>query len=188
MRFSSLIFCLSIFILLSCKDKKQPFTTGEYSNNLHLNTREDGTFYAWFATDSVVSVSPIAMLCVPHFPKANVALWLPQPDKRVFFGVLTHLGTDNFRIKTDSLIDASAQARQLQNGMTFKLKMPRPEWQHFYYFLPADTIYIYSEPRLTAPKRQVASSMRLYSDSLQGEWARVQTDSGAFWVPRNTVY
>ncbi len=172
----------------ACKDKKQPLTAGEYTHGLHLSTREDDTFYAWFAADSIADSSHIAMLCIPCFPTANIAFWQPPFDKQPVFGILAHLGADSFHLKTEELINHSAQAKALQKGMVFSLQKKRPDWQHFYYWLPPDTPYIYKNASLSATKIPVSITSRLYSDSLQGEWLRLQTDSGAYWIPRNKVY
>ncbi|MEY4928194.1 MAG: hypothetical protein RI894_2632 [Bacteroidota bacterium] len=183
------IFILGLVCLfITCKDKKQALSSGEYSHGLHLSTREDATFYAWFSADSIADSSHIAMLCVPCFPTANIAFWQPPFDKQPVFGLLQHLGADSFSLKADELVNQSTQAKALKKGMVFSLQKARPDWQHFYYWLPTDTAYIYKEPRLSANKMRVSTKTRLYSDSLQGEWVRLQTDSGAYWLPRNIVY
>jgi hypothetical protein len=182
----SFFVCCSFFF--SCKDAIQPLTSGQYSHALDLSTREDGTFYAWFSATSTPDSLPIVFLCMPHFPKANIACWQPPNDKQPVFGVLQHLGTDSFNIKMAGLVNNSPQAHALRNGITFSLQKARPDWQHFYYWLPTDTAFIYKKPQLSAQKISVSNKSRLYSDSLEGEWIRLQTDSGAYWLPRNLVY
>ncbi len=181
-------FVLFSVFFMACKSKKQYLTTGEYTHGLHLSTREDGIFYAWFAQDSIADSLHFAMLCIPHFPNADVGFWLPPHDKRSFFGVLTQLGQDSFLLKTDSLINNSPQAHSLHRGSLFTLKKIRNDWQHFYFPISSDTLSLYNSPSFSSKKRAIKPASRLYSDSLQGEWVRIQSDSGAFWLPRNVLY
>ena len=180
---------LAFFCLFTaCRDKKIPLTTGEYSHGLHLNTREDGTFYAWFSADSISDFKHFVLLGMPYAPLGNVAFWLPPNDKKANFGIIERLGKDSFRLQSDTLLDASAQAAALQKGVTFVLKRARPDWVHFYFFLPTDTAFLYKKPSLRSEKMVVSMQSPLYSDSLVGDWVRLQTDSGRFWLPRNVVF
>lgn len=180
---------LAFFCLFgACRDKKIPLTTGEYSHGLHLNTREDGTFYAWFSADSITDFKPFALLGMPYTPVGNVAFWVPPNDKNASFGIVERLGKDSFRLRSDALLDASAQAAALKKGITFVLKRARPDWAHFYFFLPTDTAFLYKKPTLSTEKTAIPIQSHLYSDSLAGEWVRLETDSGRFWLPRNVVF
>jgi hypothetical protein len=184
-------YLLFFLILSSCQQEKRWLVSGEYSHGLHLCTRDDGTFYAWQAADSSAQdTTQIAMLCVPHYPQANVAAWHNPHQNPTFFGVLTHLGADSFCIKMDTILNSTPFAKALnsKNGLTFKLEKKRTDWLNFYYFIDKTTAFVYDDRDFKSKKTAIDVKTRLYSSELIGEWAKVHIDSSIFWVHRSMVY
>jgi hypothetical protein len=166
-------YILFFLLLSSCQQEKRWLVSGEYSHGLQLCTRDDGTFYAWQAADSsAYDTAQIAMLCVPHYPQANVAAWHSPHQNPTFFGVLTHLGADSFCIKMDTILNNT----------------PFDDWLNFYYFIDKKTAFVYADRDFKSKKTAIDVKTRLYSSELIGEWAKVHIDSSVFWVHRSMVY
>jgi hypothetical protein len=141
---------LSICLFFSaCQREKRWLQAGEYTHGLHLSTRDDGTFYAWFEGDNTANDTlNTAFLCVPFYPKANIALWQPPHQSPCFFGILEHLGQDSFCIKMESMPSNTAFAKPLTapQGMVFALQKNRADWRNFYYWSDPKHCVLYEKP------------------------------------------
>ena len=179
--------CLLLLISLisgGCRQPHKWVTTGEYSHGLRLCTKENGNFQAWFAPDSVLPTAPNIMFsCMPHTPQANVVAFVAPNTVAATFGVLTHLGTDSFRLTFDSLPHAPHRFEQV-----FALVRPHPEWQHFYFWVHPDSALLYTAPNYRSPRRACPVGAHLYSTDSRAEWVNVATDSAVYWVRRKDVF
>jgi hypothetical protein len=190
-----ILFFFVFTLLTACKHEKRFLTSGEYSQyygqNLHLSTRDDGTIYAWFASDSSAQdTAAFALLCVSHYPKANIAAWVPPYQTPTFFGTLTHLGEDSFSIKMETPINSSPLAKALasEKGLFFTLQTKHADWQNFYFWADPKSCFLYEKPDFKSKKHAVNPKSHLYSSELIGEWAKINTDSSTYWAHRSSVY
>ena len=171
--------------------EKQWLQSGEYTHGLHLSTRDDGTFYAWFEGDNIKTDSlNTAFLCVSFYPKANVALWQPPSQNPCFFGVLEHIGTDSFCIKMQKMPQNAAFANALTSpkGMLFTLEKERTDWHNFYFWNENQPCFLYEKPDFESKKHSVSNKKRLYSPELHGEWAKIIQNDSVFWAHRSNIY
>jgi hypothetical protein len=182
---------LILLLLTACQSDKRWLRAGEYTHGLHLSTRDDGTFYAWFEGDNTTNDTlNTAFLCVPFYPKANIALWQPPNQSPCFFGVLEHLGQDSFCIKMEKMPQNTAFANALTapKGMVFTLQKERADWRNFYYWNDSENCFLYEKPDFNSIKHSVSAKTRLYSPELQGEWAKISVKDSVFWAHRSSVY
>jgi hypothetical protein len=187
-------FFIVTLTFIACNASRTPLTSGEYSHGLHLCTRADGTFYAWFAADSIADSAHFALLCVPHTPRANIAAWQIPHDEKAVFGVVEHLGEDSISIQLDKFVNPRFKKNHIvkaitkPNKMVFALKKQRDDWANFYFFKREFISILYEKPDLQSPHIIVPLHTRLYSPALVGQWAAIDFQGKKYWVPCNRVF